>query len=339
MIRFGVVGLDHRHVHEQTGRLLELGCECAGYFTEGEPEPLAGFRKRFPGLARVDDADALHDDPDVRLIVTAGVPSERAAIALRAMEAGKDVMSDKPGCTTLADLERLREAVARTGRIHSINFSERFEVPAVQKASELVAAGRIGRVVQTLGIGPHRLNRATRPAWFFDPAACGGILVDIASHQIDQFLHFTGATDAEVVSSCVANHANPDDPGLEDFGELVLRSDAAHGYVRVDWYTPDGLPTWGDGRLTLLGTDGYIEIRKYVDIAGRGGTNHLFVVDGSGVEHIDCDGEPLPYYGALVADVLNRTETAMPQAHGFRVMELALEAQARATRLGALARS
>lgn len=341
MIRFAAIGLDHRHVHEQVGRLLELGCECAGYWTEGEPEPLAGFVKRFPELRRVADRDVLLNDPDVRLVVTAGVPSERAGIALEAMAAGKDVMSDKPGCIAPEDLRRLREAVAVTGRIWSINFSERFEVPAVQKASELVAAGRIGRVVQTLGMGPHRLNRPTRPDWFFDPARYGGILADIASHQIDQFLHFTGATDATVVSSSVANYANPDDPELQDFGELVLRADTphggAHGYVRVDWYTPDGLPTWGDGRLTLLGTEGYIELRKYVDIAGRPGTNHLFVVDGDGVEHIDCEGQPLPYYAALVHDVEHRTETAMSQAHCFRVTGLALEAQAKAVRLGALA--
>jgi len=341
MIRFAAIGLDHRHIYEQVGRLLALGCECAGYWTEGEPAPLAGFVKRFPDLVRVSDRRVLLEDPAIRLIVIAGVFSERADVALEAIAAGKDVMSDKPGCTTLADLARLREAVADTGRIWSINFSERFEVPAVTRASELVAAGRIGRVIQTLGMGPHRLNRASRPDWFFDPERYGGILADIASHQIDQFLHFTGATDATVVSASVANYANPDDPGLEDFGELVLRADTpgggAHGYVRVDWYTPDGLPTWGDGRLTLLGTKGYIELRKYVDVAGREGADHLFVVDGGGVEHIDCQDMPRPYYAALVHDIEHRTETAMAQAHCFRVTELALQAQAKAVRLGALA--
>lgn len=341
MIRFAAVGLDHRHIYEQVGRLLELGCECAGFWTEGDPEPLAGFVERFPELARAADRDTLLNDPDVQLIVTAAIPRDRADLAIAAMEAGKDVMSDKPGCTTLEQLERLRDTQSRTGRIFSINFSERFEVPAVQRASELVAAGRIGRVVQTLGLGPHRLNRATRPAWFFERDAYGGVLVDIASHQIDQFLHFTGASDATIVSATVANHANPDDPQLEDFGELMLRADVdgkvAHGYVRVDWYTPDGLPTWGDGRLTLLGTDGYIELRKYVDIAGRDGRDHLFVVDANGVEHIDCSAEPLPYYAALVHDVQERTETAMSQSHCFKVMELALRAQGAAVRLGALA--
>jgi len=204
------------------------------------------------------------------------------------MTAGKDVMSDKPGCTTLEDLQRIRQASAEHGRFWSVNFSERFEVPVVQKAAQLINDGRIGKVVQTMGVGPHRLNKATRPPWFFDPSAYGGVLIDIASHQIDQFLLFTQSTDAEIVSATVANYNNHATPGLQDFGELILRSETGHGYIRVDWYTPDGLPTWGDGRLTILGTKGYIELRKYVDIAGREGTNHLLIVNDEAPLHIDC---------------------------------------------------
>jgi predicted dehydrogenase len=336
MITFAAIGLDHRHIYEHVGRLLELGCRCKGYWTEGEPQPLQGFVERFPDLERVDDRQRLLDDPEIHLIVTAAIPAERAAIAIAAMRAGKDVMTDKPGCTSLGDLAAIRAAVAETGRIWSVNFSERFEVPAVTKAAELVQAGRIGRVVQTLGMGPHRLNKQLRPDWFFDPARYGGILTDIASHQIDQFLYFTGSDEAEVVSSTVANYANPDTPGLEDFGEIVLRSERGHGYVRVDWYTPDGLPTWGDGRLTILGTEGYIELRKYVDIAGRPGTDHLFLVNGAKVEHVDCAGGERPYYRQLVDDIRNRTATAMSQAHAFKAMELALQAQAKAVRQGHL---
>jgi predicted dehydrogenase len=201
------------------------------------------------------------------------------------------------------------------------------------RATELVEAGAIGRVVQTIGLGPHRLNRHLRPDWFFRRADTGGILIDLASHQIDQFLHFTGSNDAEIVASAVANYANPDDPELEDFGEILLRSNRGSGYVRIDWYTPDGLPTWGDGRCTILGTEGYIELRKYVDIAGREGTDHLFLVDDKETRYIDCRDAPLPYYERLIADVFERTESAMAQAHCFKVCELALEAQARAERL------
>lgn len=336
-LKLGVLGVDHRHIYGQLDGLLRLGCVCKGFWTEGTPYPLDGFVKRFPDVPRVDDRRRLLDDPEISVILIAGVPARRAALAIEAMEAGKDVMTDKPGCTTLAQLDRIRACVKATGRIWSVDFSERFEVPAVTRAAELVAEGAIGRVVQTVGLGPHRLNRAARPDWFFDADQYGGILTDIASHQIDQFLFFTGSSEAEIVSASVGNFANPHDPGLQDFGEILLRGDKGSGYVRVDWYTPDALPTWGDGRLTILGTEGYIELRKYVDVSGRSGTDHVFLVNGTRCEHIDASAAPLPYFANLAADVINRTETAMPQAHCFKVMELALQAQATARRLGACA--
>jgi predicted dehydrogenase len=312
-----------------TENMLRVGARCLGYWTEGAPEPLEGFRKRFPDIRRFDTLEAaLAAGAALALIAT--VPADRAALSIRAMETGHDVMTDKPGCTDAAQLAAIRACVAETGRIWSVNFSERFEVPAVTRADELVRAGAIGRVVHTTGLGPHRLNAATRPGWFFDRTRYGGILTDIGSHQIDQFLHFTGSTGAEVTMAHVANHAHPEAPGLQDFGEMALRSDKGSGYIRVDWYTPDALPTWGDGRLTLLGTEGYIELRKYVDIGGRDGTDHLILVNGTTCEKIDARDAGLPYFDRLLHDIQHRTETAMTQAHCFTVMELALTAQAKA---------
>ena len=335
-IRFAVIGVDHRHIYEMAGRLLELGSECVGYWTEGEPQPLAGFIQRFPDIPRVADKRRLLEDTSVQLILTAAIPADRAAIAIEAMRAGKDVGSDKPGCTTAAQLAALRQTVAETGRIWSVNYSERFEVRAVTRALELVRAGAIGRVVQTVLLAPHRLNRALRPDWFFQRDRYGGVLCDVGSHQVEQFLTFTGSTDAEIVSASVGNFANPGDPGFEDFGEMLLRGDSGSSYIRVDWYTPDGLANWGDGRLTILGTDGYMELRKYVDIGGRPGTDHLFLVDNKSTRYIDCSDAGLPYYPNLINDVLDRTETAMRQSHCFKAMELAIRAEAMATRLGNL---
>ena len=329
-LRVAAIGLDHRHIYGQVGSMLGVGAELVGYWTEGEPQPLAGFQKRFPEARRFADRRALLEDPSVDLVLIAAIPADRAALAIEAMRHGKDVMTDKPGCTTLEQLAQLRATVAETGRIWSVDFSERFEVASVTRAAELVQAGAIGRVVQTVGLGPHRLNRETRPWWFWDRAQYGGVLTDIASHQIDQFLYFTGSADAEIAHASVGNFANPDDPGLQDFGEIVLRSDQGHGYIRVDWYTPDALPTWGDGRLTILGTEGTIEIRKYVDVAGADGIDHLYLVNATRCEKIDCSDAGYPYFARLAADVRDRTETAMSQAHCFKVCELGLMAQAMA---------
>jgi predicted dehydrogenase len=324
----GVIGCDHRHTFGMLQGMLDVGAVGRGWWTDGEPPMLDGFRKRFPTLPHVADPRALLADPAIDLVLIATVPNERAQWAIDAMAAGKDVMVDKPGCTTLADLARVREAVAKTGRIWSVNYSEHFEVPAVTKALELVAAGAIGRVVHTTGLGPHRHNPQTRPAWFYDPSRSGGLLCDIGSHQIDQFMLFTGSTEVEIVAASTGNHANPQHPGFEDFGQMLLRGNGGDGYVRLDWYTADALPTWGDGRLFVLGTEGSIELRKYVDVAGRAGTDHLFLVNGQRCEHIDASGAGTPYFARLADDVRRRSATAMDQDHCFQVMELAMRAQA-----------
>ncbi len=329
-LKFAAFGIDHRHIFGQIQNMLDVGGEFVGWWTEGAPETLEGFLKRFPDAQRFEDRTELLNQADVDLILIASVPIDRAALAIEAMEHGKDVMTDKPGCTTLAQLDAIKDAVRRTGRIWSIDFSERFEVASVTRAAELVQAGAIGKVIQTVGLGPHRLNEPTRPTWFFEREKYGGILCDIASHQIDQFLYFTGSEDAEITLSSAANYANPKHPGLQDFGELALRNDKGHAYIRVDWYTPDGLPTWGDGRLTILGTEGYIELRKYVDVARDDGIDHLYLVNGDRCEKIDCSDAGYPYFGKLADDIRNRTETAMPQAHAFKVMELAIKAQMKA---------
>lgn len=323
----GVVGIDHRHIYGMLSGMLDVGARCKGWWTEGEPATLPGFSKRFGDIGRVIDRRVLLDDPEINLFLIAAPPHERAALAIEAMEHGKDVMLDKPGCISFAELDGIKAAVAKTGRMWSVDFSERFEVPASIKALELVREGQIGKVVQTLSVGPHRLNRSTRPGWFFDRSLYGGILGDIGTHQIDQFLTFTDSADAEIVAASVGNYANPEDKDFQDFGEILLRSDRAHGYARLDWYTPDALPNWGDGRLLILGTEGYIELRKYVDIEGRSGTDHLFMVNNHRSTHIDCSSIPLTYFRDLAADVLERTERALSFSHAATVTRLALEAQ------------
>lgn len=326
-LRFAAIGLDHRHIFHMVGELLAAGATCAGYCPEtSDPRVLEGFRERFPALTPR-PREALFDDPQIDIILCAAIPVERAAIALRAMRAGKDVMLDKPGATALDQVAALERTAAETGRLLSICFSERFVVRACETASRLVAEGAIGRVIQTTGLGPHRLNRAIRPEWFFRPQAFGGILTDIASHQIDQFLHFTGSATARIVAAATANRALPDIPAFRDYGDILLAGDTARGFIRVDWFTPDGLPAWGDGRLFLTGTEGTIELRKYVDPDGRPGADHLFLCDRNGTRHIDCATEPLTYFSRFLADVRDRTDTAMPKGHALTVTRLAIEAQ------------
>lgn len=331
-LRFSVVGINHGHIHGQIAAVTRGGGRLVSFYAE-EPDLAAAFAKRYPHARLARGEKEILEDDSVRLVLSAAIPSERAPLGVEVMRHGKDYMADKPGVTTLAQLAEVRRVQRETRRIYSVMYGERFENAATVRAGELVRSGAIGRVIQTVGLGPHRIDNGPRPAWFFDRRRFGGIICDIGSHQADQFLFFTGSTRAEVVASQVGNLQHPQYPFFEDFGDVMLRGDGGAGYVRVDWFTPKGLSTWGDGRLTILGTDGYIEIRKNVDIAGRPGGNHLFLVDGKETRHIDCRGVHLPYGERLVDDILNRTETAMPQEHCFLATELALKAQKQAQRL------
>jgi predicted dehydrogenase len=331
-IRFGVIGLNHGHIYGQVTAVQRGGGELVSMFAK-EPELVAEFVKRHPAVKVARSESEILEDKTLQLVVSASIPNERAPLGVRVMRHGKDFMVDKPGITTLEQLAEVRKVQAETKRIYSIMYSERLENRATVKAGELVRAGAIGRVVQTIGLGPHRTNLKTRPAWFFERERYGGILCDIASHQADQFLYFTGSTSADVVASQVGNLNHPQFPGLEDFGDMMLRGNRGTGYVRVDWFTPNGLSTWGDGRLTILGTDGFIEIRKNVDIMKRREGNNLYLVDQKDTQFIDCQQVPLPYGEQLVQDILNRTETAMPQAHCLLATELVLKAQKQAQRV------
>ena len=332
-IRFAAIGMNHGHINGQTDAVIRGGGELVSFYAQ-EPELAAAYGKRYPQVKLARSEQEILEDPKIQLVVSASIANERAPLGVRAMRHGKDFMADKPGITTLEQLAEVRKVQAETKRIYSICYSERLENRATVKAGELVKAGAIGRVIQTVGLGPHRTSLKTRPAWFFVKEQYGGILCDIASHQFDQFLYFTGSTRAEVVASQVANVNHPEYPGLEDFGDATVRGDGGAGYIRVDWFTPDGLKTWGDGRLTILGTEGFIEIRKNIDLGGaREGGSHLFVVDQKQTRYVDCKDVAPPYGTELVDDVLDRTETAMPQAHCFLAMELAILAEANAARV------
>ena len=220
--RLALVGADHNHLYEIVDRLVKAGASAVAHTAEGQfVEHYSGWQEG--SVERTYD-DILADD-SIDLIVTAAIPNRRADIALVAMAAGKHVVSDKPGLTTMAQLDAVRAAVAdRPGRPWTVLFTERYENRAINEAVRLARAGAVGRIVHVVGAGPHTMWASRRPDWFWDPDATGGILVDIGSHQVDQFLSITGASavDVSVVASMVGNVASPDHPDMQDIGSMTL---------------------------------------------------------------------------------------------------------------------
>lgn len=332
-IKFSVININHNHIYGMVDAVTRGGGQLVSFYAK-EADLVAAFAKKYPYAKLAKSEKEILEDPSVQVILSSAIPIERAPLGIEVMKHGKDYLVDKPGITSLEQLKEVRRVQKETKRIYNIMYSERLENRATVKAGELVKSGAIGKVIQTIGMGPHRMNVKTRPEWFFDYKYSGGIITDIGSHQFDQFLFFTGSTKADIVASQVGNVNHAQYPKFEDFGDVMVKGDSGTGYIRVDWFTPDGLNTWGDGRLTILGTEGYIELRKNVDIAGHEGGNHLFLVNNKETRYIDCSKEPLPFGEQFVNDVLNRTETAMPQEHCFLATELALKAQKMATPVG-----
>ena len=339
-VRFAVCGISHDHIHGMIGAIQRGGGELVSYWG-AEPDKLAVFARRFPNAKAARSQDDVLHDPSVQLVLSSHIANQRAGIGVRAMRAGKDFLADKPGITTLEDLALVRKTIKETGRRYAILYSERLEVRAAVHAGELIAQGAIGKVIQTINIAPHQvLQRAgdngggsQRPDWFWEDAQYGGILCDIGSHQIDQFLFYTGSTRAEIAAAQIANLRHPEHPHFQDFGDMMLTGDKGFGYVRLDWFTPDGLGTWGDGRLFVLGTDGYMEIRKYANVAVSAQGNNLFVVDGKRARFIDCSNGALPFGPQFVADVVERSQTAQDQAQCLLAAELSIRAQKVARRV------
>lgn len=331
---FAAMSLDHGHIYGQCNGLIEAGAELKWVY-DADAAKAEAFRQKYPGVRIAESEEQILNDPEVQLVAAAAIPSLRGPLGVRVLRSGKHYFTDKAPFTTLEQLEAARVAVRETGKKYAVYYSERLHVESAVHAGKLIQQGAIGRVVQVIGLGPHRLNASSRPGWFFEKDKYGGILCDIGSHQVEQFLYYTGNSDGKVLSSKVANYTSKDYPELEDFGDMTLVGDnGATGYFRVDWLTPNGLGTWGDGRTTILGTEGYIELRKYIDIARDPGGDHLYLVNGEGEFHMSLGGQVgYPFFGELILDCLNGTEHAMTQEHTFKAAELSLIAQRDALRV------
>ena len=245
-LRFAVIGINHAHIYGQVDCLLRAGARvrrlpCARGRSRQSLSRRTIRRRRASPIAR-----ACSRTTAIALIVSAGIPADRAPLGVEVMRHGKDFMSDKPGMTSLDQLAEVRRVQAETKRIYSICYSEHFETRSTVKAGELVAPGAIGKVVNTVGLGPHKLKNLPRPDWFFE--------------RETQRRHPRPTSPRTSASSSCSSptrsmprwspRRSPTAPirrrpSLQDFGEMLLRAGDVTGYVRVDWFTPDGLPHLG----------------------------------------------------------------------------------------------
>lgn len=326
--QFAAAFLDHGHIIGQCNGLCHAGATLKWVY-DSDPARVEKFRKKFPSVQIAENFNQVLDDPLVQLVASAAIPNKRAEIGCQVMKAGKHYFTDKSPFTSLEQLDDVKRVIGLTNRKYMVYYAERLHNDAAWIAGDLIAGGAVGRVLHILNIAPHRLALDTRPEWFLDKTCYGGILTDIGSHQAEQFLAYAGCSDACINFARAKNVYHSDAPGLQDFGEFAMTGcNGASFYSRVDWFSPEGLRTWGDGRTFILGTDGTMELRKYVDIAREAPASKLFLVNADGEQEIDCLGcSGFPFFGRFILDCVNETELAMTQAHALKAAELSMRAQ------------
>ena len=318
----GVIGLEHGHIGGMCDGLRAAGAGITLVY-DRDTKKAEAFAAKY-GARTVSDPREILEHPGIRMVASAIVPWERGPLGVAVMRHGKDYFVDKTPFTQPEQIAEARRVCAETGRRYFCYFSERLHTESGILAGYLIDTGAIGRVLAVEGFGPHRIgDPALRPDWFWKKKESGGILCDIGSHQIEQFLYYTGAKSAKVEFSRIANYAHPEAPEFEDFGDASLTADnGATNYYRVDWFTTKGLSNWGDGRTLILGTKGHIELRKFVNLAvGRG--EMMLWADEDGEHSICASGlTGAPFFGDMLRDCMERTERAMTQEHIFCAAEL-----------------
>lgn len=330
-VGIGVIGLAHGHIYGMCDGLAKAGAELK-YIYDPDEKHIQTFLGMFPNVEVCASEEEVYQKQDIQLIASASIPAHRAEVGIRAMESGKDFFVDKAPMTTLEQVAAVRKTCRETGKKCFVYYGESVCNHSALYARELIRRGVIGKVFHVDGVAPHRLSPAVREPWFFQREHAGGILIDLVCHQIHQFLEFTDSDDAKVDMGRVSNYAHPEYPDWDDFGDCACTAEnGATGFFRVDWFTPDGLKSWGDGRMLIVGTEGYIELRKNEDIVHGGIGSFVYVVTKDGEFSERVDGKmPITYYHDLLRDCIHRTETAMDQERAFRAIELAIEAQNRA---------
>lgn len=329
--KFAAAYFDHGHIHGQINGLTEAGAELAMIY-DPDADRLIEMAKKYPLAQVAQSFDEILNADDIKLVAAAAIPNQRGAIGCSVMQSGKDYFTDKCPFTSIEQLEEAERICKETGQKYMVYYSERLHVESAWYVDQLIQDGAIGDIVHMEIFGPHRLAKDGRPDWFFDKEQYGGILTDIASHQFDQFLHYARCDEATVVHAVVDNFANPDKPGLEDVGQAsMILANGVQCFSRVNWFTPDGMRSWGDGRSFITGTKGTIEIRKYLDFGRSSKGDIIILADAHGDQVLEVEGKVgFPFFGQFILDCLNRTENAITQYHTFQAARLSLQAQAMA---------
>jgi predicted dehydrogenase len=248
-----IIGAAHSHLDYVLDEVAAGGAARIVAVVEHDPARLASLRQRTgaPGYA---DHQAMLREHRIAAAAVVTEFGDRARIVADLAAQGILSIVDKPLAVRMADLDAVTTAL-RGRDLVALMLEKRF-YPVTLALRELVAAGRIGQIVAIHATGPHKLRPAGRPAWLFDQASYGGILADLAVHDIDLALLLCGAGSGQV-SGWISPLAAPGTAAFAGFGRALVSCDGGPQIaIEVDWLQPDASPRHGDYAMRVTGTHG-----------------------------------------------------------------------------------
>lgn len=258
MIRLAVAGMAHQHVLYVFDELAFQPDVRLVAASEPDPALREHHASRTGDVPVYTDHREMLARHDVDVVAVCGVYAQRADAVVGALDAGADVLADKPLCTSLEQLSAIEQAAKTSGRVVSVMFEKR-GYPVTLAARRLVADGVLGELTLVASTGPHKLRYAERPPWFFTEQY-GGILADLAVHDVDMVLALTSGTDGHVVGS-VGKRAYPEHPSFSDHGAMLLVTGGVSATIDAHWLAPAAAAGNGNYVMRLVGTRGTAEMR------------------------------------------------------------------------------
>ncbi len=266
-IRIAFAGFRHEHILG----IYDLAGQCDDVEIAAACEEDAPTRERLELSGRVkltyDSYDQMYRQVDFDVLAVGDYYARRGEIAIRALEAGKHVISDKPICTKLEQLDRITELV----REKNLSVGCQLDLRSggnFLALREVVRSGRIGEVHAIYFNGQHPLARSVRPEWYFQPGKQGGTINDISVHALDIIPWLTGRRIVSITSARAWNARLSDPDWFQDGAQLMLKLDNDGGVIGdVSYLTPENfaynIPCYW--RFTLHGDAGLAETSAVAD--------------------------------------------------------------------------
>jgi predicted dehydrogenase len=260
-VRVAFMGFRHPHVYTILGFIETHD----GYVLAGTCEEDEDTRRELLQTGKVtlthDSYDALLNEGDFSILIVGDYFARRGQIIARALEAGKHVLSDKPICTSLSELETIEELAMRKELRVGVLLELRYEGKFIT-TRELVQRGEIGEVHSIIFGGQHPLLLDKRPRWYYEEGKQGGTINDLAIHAVDVITWITGRRFTHVNGAREWNAGLPQYPHFRNAAQLMLSLENECGVLGdLTYISPDsfgyGFPLYW--RFTFWGEEGVVE--------------------------------------------------------------------------------